>query len=109
MKIECVIVCDGYGDFLRQTLPRHPPLFDRIVVVTGFDDAETLALCRQLSVECIPSDVQHKDGDAFNKGRMIDLGLSYCRRDDWVVHLDADMYLPPMTRRLIEWSNPDPQ
>jgi hypothetical protein len=107
-KIEAIVICDGYADFLRETLPANLPHFERVVVVTGYDDRETLDLCRQLSVECIPTDVQHKDGDAFNKGRMVDLGLSYCRRDDWVLHLDADMYLPPMTRRLIEWANPDP-
>src|SRR5205085_1462452 len=106
MTIECIQTCVGYGDILRETLSRNLPLFERFIVVTSYDDAETIELCRQLSVECVPTDVHKKDGDAFNKGRLVDLGLSFCRRDDWVLHLDADVYLPPMARRLIEWSNP---
>jgi len=105
MKIEAVIVCDGYADFLAETLPRNLPLFDRALVVTGFDDAATIRLCHDLSVQCVETDV-HKQG--FAKGRAIDLGLSFCRRDDWVLHLDADLYLPPMARHWIEIARPDP-
>lgn len=108
MQIEALTVCVGYCDFLRETLPRNLPHFDRCVVVTSFDDAETVEFCRQMSVECYPTDVCYKDGDAFNKGRCVDFGLSFLRRNDWVWHWDADTYFPPMTRRLIEWSNPDP-
>jgi hypothetical protein len=107
MTIEAIIVSDGYSDFLAETLPRNLPQFDRVVVVTGFDDPDTLELCRRLSVECIPTDVMHKAGDSFNKGRAVDFGLSFLRRDAWVCHLDADIVLPPMARRIIEWTNPD--
>lgn len=107
MNIEAIIVCDGYDDFLAQTLPRNLPQFDRIVVVTGFNDVRTIELCKHLGVQCIPTDVMHAGGAAFNKGAAIDLGLSFCKRDDWVVHLDADIYLPSMSRRWIEQTNPD--
>jgi hypothetical protein len=107
VTIEAIIVSDGYSDFLSETLPLNLPHFDRVVVVTGFDDPDTLELCRRLSVECIPTDVMNKGGDQFNKGRAVDFGLSYLRRDAWVCHIDADIALPPMARRLIEWANPD--
>ena len=45
----------------------------------------------------------HYEGDAFAKSCAIDYGLAFLRRDDWLVHLDADIWLPPMTRQWIEW------
>jgi hypothetical protein len=107
MKIECVIVSVGYGDFLAQTLPHNLALFDRVLVITSFDDAQTKAVCHRLSVDCRPTDVMFKDGDHFAKGRAIDYGLGFLRRDNWLVQLDADIYLPPTTRQWLEWSNPD--
>jgi hypothetical protein len=107
MKIECVIVCVDYGDFLAETLPHNLPHFDRTLVITSPKDVETQELCRRLSVPYYATNIFYKDGDCFNKARGIDFGLSYLRWNDWVVHLDADVYLPPLTRQLIEWRNLD--
>ncbi len=109
MKIEAVTVSVGYGDFLRETLPHNLAIFDRLLVVTSFEDRETQNLCRRLSVECHPTDVMYAHGDRFNKGRAIDYGLGFLVRHNWLVHLDADIFLPPTTRRWIEAANPDPQ
>ena len=57
MKIEGISVCVGYSDFLAQTLPWNLQHFDKFVVVTSYDDAETIELCRKFSVECRPTDV----------------------------------------------------
>jgi len=109
MKIECITICVGYSDFLREVLPHNLAHFDDYLVVTRFDDHATQSLCRELSVECRPTDLFDKGGDAFAKGRAIDWGLGFLRRDAWICHLDADIYLPPMTRRWIEASEPDDQ
>ncbi len=98
MKIECVQVCVGYADFLAETLPWNMQQFDKIVVVTSYGDKETQELCRRLSIEYRPTDVMYADGDSFNKGRAIDFGMSFLAGKDWIVHLDADTWLPPMTR-----------
>jgi hypothetical protein len=108
MTVECVIVCVDYADFLLQTLPHNIPHFDRVLVVTSFDDHATQAVCRRLSVECRPTDVMHRDGESFAKGRAIDYGLGYLRRCDWLVQLDADIWLPPTTRNWLNWIPLDP-
>lgn len=107
-RIEAVTVCVNYADFLAETLPHNLRHFDHYVVVTRKDDPETQRLCRKLGVECRVTDLMHHEGNAFAKSRAIDYGLAYLRRDDWLVHLDADIWLPPMTRHWIEWANPDP-
>jgi hypothetical protein len=107
MKIEAVIVCVDYADYLAETLPRNLPHFDRVVVVTAPHDTETQQLCRRLSTPYYATSVFHKDGGKFNKARGIDFGLGFLHWNDWVVHLDADTYLPPMTRRWIQWRTLD--
>jgi len=107
-RLEAVTVCHRYADFLGQTLPHNLRHFDHYLVVTHFDDAQTQDLCRQLGVECRATDLMHYDGDPFAKARAIDYALAYLRRDDWVVHLDADIWLPPLTRQWIERALPDP-
>jgi hypothetical protein len=103
MKIEAVIVCVDYADYLPETLPHNLPHFDRTLVITAPKDTETQELCRKLSVPFYATNVFFKDGDKFNKARGIDFGLGYLRWNDWVVQLDADVYLPPLTRNLLEW------
>lgn len=98
MKIEAVTVCVGYADFLAHTLPWNMQQFDHYVVVTSYADKETQELCRKLSVECRPTDVMYLDGDPFNKGRAIDYGIGFLGGRDWIAHVDADTWLPPMTR-----------
>ena len=109
MFIEAVIVCSGYADFLGHTLPRNLGHFDHVTVVTSHDDGETRKLCAKYSVECRPTDLLSWRGETFAKGRAIDLGLSYLLRKDWVVHLDADIVLPPNTRRTLENLPLDPE
>jgi len=100
-RLEAVTVCVNYADFLEQTLPHNLAHFDHYLVVTSEDDRRTINLCQRLGVECRRTNLLHFDNDPFAKARAIDYGLAYLRRDDWVVHLDADIYLPPTTRNLL--------
>lgn len=102
MKLEAVIVCVNYSDFLAHTLPSTRNQFDRLVVVTDFSDEDTKRLCEFYNVECVQTDVFYEDGDTFNKGKGINAGLGKLDLDGWVVHLDADIYLPPQTRSILE-------
>lgn len=45
--------------------------------------------------------------ETFNKGAAIDWGLGYLSRKGWICHLDADVYLPPLTRRWLEQTHLD--
>jgi len=107
MKIEAVVVCVNYSDFLAVTMPKNIELVDRLVVVTHYDDKATQNICRKFSVDCITTDVMHDDGDRFNKGRLINLGLSNLRHDDWLMHLDADIMLPHRFRHALKMAKLD--
>jgi len=107
MKIEAVVVCVNYSDFLAVTLPKNIELVDRLVVVSHYDDKATHRLCDKFSVDCIKTDVMYDDGDKFNKGRAINLGLSNLRHDDWILHLDADIMLPHRFRHAIKMGKLD--
>lgn len=106
-KIECVITCVNYSDFLAHTLPENLQHLDRIVVVTHPDDKGTLALCNKFGVDVIDSKLMHEDGDAFNKARLINLGLSHLKHDGWVLHLDADILLPHRFRTMLSHAKLD--
>lgn len=101
MYIEAVIVCVDYSDFLAYTLPQAKLHLDHIVVVTTPADKETQQLCKHHNVECIKTNSFYEKGDKFNKAKGINEGLLYLSKRDWVIHMDADIYLPPMTRDIL--------
>ena len=107
-KMEAVVVCDHYSDFLRCTLPANKHLFDRIVVVTSAEDRDTQRICEFHHVECIKTDALNSRWNKFCKGAGINEGLQRLDRDAWVVHLDADIWLPPQTRVLLQNASLDP-
>jgi hypothetical protein len=100
--LEAVIVCDRYHDFLRCTLPHNKFIFDRLVVVTSAEDKETQKLCEFYHVECVPTDLLNSRWKKFCKGCGINVGLAHLGKRDWVVHMDADIWLPPQTRDLLQ-------
>lgn len=102
MKIEGVIVCINYSDFLKVTLPNNRTLFDKLVIVTDTKDTETHKTCEFYNVECIITDIFYKDSNIPNKALGINEGLKSLSMSGWVVHLDADIWLPPMTRNILE-------
>jgi len=104
-KLEAVVVCDRYHDFLRCTLPQNKFHFDRLVVVTSAEDRETQRVCEFYHVECVPTDALNSRWKKFCKGAGINVGLARLSQADWVVHLDADIWLPPLTRNLLANAN----
>ncbi len=100
-KIEAVITCVNYSDFLRHTLPDNLQHLDRIVIVTHPDDKATQSLCNEYGVDCVQTKEMHRDFDAFNKGRLINLGLSHLKHSDWLLHIDADIILPHRFREML--------
>jgi hypothetical protein len=108
LKIETVITCVDYADFLTETLPHNRVLFDRLVVVTAPEDKMTRRVCEFWHVQCIPTDLFETRWGRFSKGRGINVGLAELAMDGWVLHLDADIFCPPLTRKLLEQAGLDP-
>jgi hypothetical protein len=106
MRIEAVTVCVDYGDFLAATLPHLLPLVDDLVVVTSPEDLETRYVCQRWNVRCLMTDLHHRKGSRFNKARLINHGLNHLSRRDWLLHIDADIVVPPNARML--FGNADP-
>ena len=102
MYLEGIIICVNYSDFLAHTLPHNRNHFDNLIVVTDTKDKKTKELCEFYNVKCIQTDIFYENGDSFNKGAAINYGLSHLENKEWVIHLDADIYLPPLTRNILE-------
>lgn len=109
MRLEAVTVCVDYADFLAVTLPRNKDLFDHYVIVTTERDNDTREVCRRYGVTCILTDEFYRDEDKFNKARGINKGLDQLSHQGWVIHLDADIILPPRFRSALREAHPDPK
>lgn len=101
MKLEAVVICVNYCDFLAFTLPTNVKMFNKMVVVTDSNDFATKRLCEYYGVQCVVTDCFYENGDKFNKGRAINEGLKYLDKDAWILHIDADIYLPPLTASIL--------
>lgn len=107
MNLECVTVCIDYPDFLAETLPMNRPQFDRIVVVTAPEDLETQRICDYWDVDVVLTDVVQSRWNEFHKAKGINAGLEHLKLDGWVLHLDADVALPPRARTLLDHAELD--
>jgi hypothetical protein len=107
-KIEAVIVCVDYDDYLSITLPRHAQMFDELIVITSSKDQNTQTLCSSLGVKCLVTDLFYDNNDIFNKGKAINAGLQMLSLDDWVLFFDADVLLPKNFRSLINQQELNP-
>lgn len=105
--LEIVVVSDGYGDFLRATIPFALRLGGRLVVVTGERDGATKQLCAEFGVICLPTWV-HCHAGGFDKAAAINYGLAHLACDDWLLHLDADTLLPDAYTAWRTEQPPDP-
>jgi hypothetical protein len=106
-KLEAVVVCAFYSDFLRETLPHNKNLFDHIVVVTSPEDNETQRICEWNNVECVVTDALETRWKRFCKGAGVNEGLAKLANDGWMLHLDADIWLPPLTRVMLQQADLD--
>lgn len=102
MYLEGITVCVNYSDFLAQTLPHNKNQFDNFIVITDTKDSDTKKICEYHNVRCVQTDIFYEDGNIFNKGAAINYGLSLLEQKEWVLHIDADIYMPPMTRTILE-------
>lgn len=109
MFLEAVTVSVNYGDFLAWTIKENRHHFgynkwgqSNWIIVTDTKDKHTKTVCDYYNVRCIQTDVFYEDGDVFNKAKGINAGLEVLSCNDWVLHIDADIYLPPNFRKIID-------
>ena len=62
----------------------------------------TQRLCEYHHVQCVVTDAFYTNGDKFNKANGINEGLKALTKKEWVIHFDSDVYLPPLTRNILE-------
>jgi Glycosyltransferase like family 2 len=112
MKIEAVVVCVDYADYLADALPNNLLQVEHVTVVTTPEDRATISLCARHGVRCLQTTVMRRDapegGPSFNKARAINHGLAHLNGRDWVLHLDADTVLPDQFRRMAMNAELDP-
>lgn len=110
MRIEAVSVCIGYGDILHYSARHNSGLLDRHVIVTSENDEETREVCRKHNLEVVLTEDASIEGEGtFSKARAINHGLQVLSADSWHLHMDADIILPPIFRKLLELARLDPR
>ena len=90
-RLEAVVICVDYADYLAETLPFLLPHVDDVVVVTTPDDGRTHRVCKRHGVRFLPTRCFYREGEPFNKARGINYGLANLKLDGWVLHIDADI------------------
>lgn len=95
MVLEAVTICVNYSDYLSIVLPRNKPLFDKWIIVTSPQDVKTRDLCLSHGLTPVITDVMYQKDYVFDKGACINVGFNHLTQPDWVVHVDADIVLPP--------------
>jgi len=96
MRLEIVIPCVEYDDFLRLTLPTNLQSGGKITVLTSRRDARTIALAQFFRTELFLTEAWWFGGP-FDKAAALNRWLdavSVSARDTWVMALDADILLP---------------
>jgi Glycosyltransferase like family 2 len=110
VKIEGITVCVHYADFFTETVDRMCHAVDHLFVVTTAEDKDTQNLCvKRPKISVVETDAFYRNGMKFSVGAGVNEGLKACKRDDWVLVLDADMALPSHTREALEFADIDPR
>ena len=93
-KVNSLVVCVEYDDFLDITLPRNCKHFDKTLVVTTHDDVQTQAVTLRNGCECFATQAFYRDDAMFNKGAAVEEGFDVLGRSGWICIWDADVLMP---------------
>lgn len=110
MKLQAVTICVHGADLLSCSLPNRQQ-FDRWLIVTVPQDAETIALCRSNGLEYVLTGVLRPDGaDLYEDdklARVTDEALALLQPDGWVILLSERVLLPRIFRAQMSASKLD--
>lgn len=94
-ELNLVSTCVNYSDYLEDTLRYNHTTFGKIYIITCPSDLDTIAVCEKYTnVYCIVTDLFHKNGSVFNKGRAINYWLTRIQKKGWLVIGDSDCVFP---------------
>ncbi len=112
MRMALVVTSVGYGDILAFTLPTNRSQFHYTVVATTPEDTQTQKVCEYWNVHCIQVPEFH-NGGGFRKGAGINSALRTLKQvghgEGWVIHMDADIFLPPLAGEMLGRAALDPK
>jgi GR25 family glycosyltransferase involved in LPS biosynthesis len=92
IKLDIIIVSVDYNDFLSITL-KNTTKFSNVTVVTSPSDVKCQELCQEFGANCIITEKMYENGAIFNKGKAINEGIKSLTNPEWILLLDADIYL----------------
>ena len=102
-KIQIIIPCLHYDDYLKITLPRNIKEHADIAVVTSHEDFKTHKVCKDNRVLCLISARININKAPFAKGKAINDAIDFLKPTDWVLVIDSDILLQKgMMNRLRE-------
>ncbi len=107
-KIEVITYCYNYSDFLCEVIGENKQHFDNYIVVTAEEDVDTIQLCDLHNITCLIKNHKEYEGADF-RGSCLNYALENLKYNDWVINLDADIWLPPRTRSFLDFKNLDDQ
>jgi len=101
MKVQAISVCVNYSDFFTWSAINNKNLFDKWIIVTDTKDSKTKMVCEYHGIFCLQTDIFYKNA-IFNKYAGIVEALNYVDDDAFILFLDSDIILPPLTKRAFE-------
>lgn len=105
-RIRGIVVCVGYADLLKITLPRNMQHLDECLVVTSPNDEETKEFCRGIpNVSVYETDAFYRFGANFNKGMAMEEGFDILGRHGWILIWDADTLFPDYMSDMLSVDN----
>lgn len=96
MKLEGIVACVDFADYLQFTLPPNKACFDYLLVVTVERDKSTQLVCKENGVDFICTDEFYHNGAKFDRGRAVSHCLKYLKHFDWLCSFDSDILMPNM-------------
>jgi len=89
-----ITVCVNYAQTLCQTVPYNKHHFSNWVIVTTYDDIDTINICREHGLSFICTNSFYANGADFNKYLALEEGLSTVKSNELLCILDADIFFP---------------
>jgi len=118
-NLTCLITCVNYSDILKYTLSVNLKIIQNIIIITDYNDKNTVNLCKKLNIKYIQTDLFYKkekikldsfwnifnfswwynlyqkfsNKKNFNKAKVINYVIKNHVKTDWVLLIDADIII----------------